>query len=122
MTISVSLVVLTVGDHVMFQSALFRHQNGIFSIANFTRDANRQLAVDSFLSFLAEGPVDCTFKCIGEPQCLSFNLAIHPDSDGLYRCDLLTTDKYRARDFQASDVLHHYSPWVNIQIYLFTFH
>ena len=55
-TISVSLVVLTVADHVMFQSALFRHQNGIFSIANFTRDSNSQLAVDSFLSFSAEGP------------------------------------------------------------------
>ena len=121
-TILASLVVLTVGEHVMFQSALFRHQNRIFSIGNFSRDANCQLVVESIVSFLTEGPVDCTFKCIGKTQCLSFNLAAKPDSDGLYRCELLATDKYRARelDFQASDVFHHYSPWVNIQINLLT--
>ena len=117
------LAVLSVSKKVWFQSALFRHQNSIFSIGNFTRDANCQLAVDSFVFFSTEGPVDCTFNCIGEPQCLSFNIAAHPDPDGLYRCDLLTTDKYRAKekDFQASDVFHYYSPWVNIQICLFTF-
>lgn len=116
-TILASLAILTVGEHVMFQSALFRHQNRIFSIGNFSRDANCQLVVESIVSFLTEGPVDCTFKCIGKTQCLSFNLAAQTDSDGLYRCELLATDKYRARelDFQASDVFHHYSPWSTCQ-------
>ena len=122
-TLWVFLAVVSVSKKVWFQTALFRHQNRVFSVGNFTRDANCQLAVDSFVSFLTEGPLDCTFECIGEPQCLSFNVAAHPDSDGLYRCDLLTTDKYRARemDLQESDFFHHYSPWVNIQICLFTF-
>ena len=56
-TILASLAVLNVGEHVMFQRALFRHQNRIFSIGNFSRDANCQLVVESIVSFLAEGPV-----------------------------------------------------------------
>ena len=92
------------------------HFFGILSFGSFTQDANHQLVATKLKSFVLNGPIDCTFKCIEEVRCLSFNLAAHPDSDGLYQCDLLATDKYRAtaKDFQASDAFHHYSPWVNI--------
>ena len=112
------LPLLTAAVQVWFQSALFHHQFKIFSYGNFTQYANRQLAVTRLKSFVVvyDGPEDCAFRCIGEPQCLSFNLAAHPDSEGLYQCDLLATDKFRAtaEDFQASDAFHHYSPWVNL--------
>ena len=115
-TLATLLPLLTAAVQAWFQSALFHHQFKIFSFGNFTQDANRQLAVTKLKSFVLDGLVDCTFRCIGEAQCLSFNLAAHPDSDGLYLCDLLATDKYRAaaKDFQASDAFHHYSPWVNL--------
>ena len=112
-----SLILLRFGNPAYAQSSLFRHQFRSFSFGNFTQDANHQLAVTILKSFVLDGPEDCTFRCTSEPQCLSFNLAAHPDSDGLYQCDLLATDKYRAtaKDFQASEAFHHYSPWVSIR-------
>ena len=116
-------VPLIVSAQAWLQSALFHHQFKIFSYGNFTQDAKRQLGVTKLKSFVLDGPVDCTFRCTGEPQCLSFNLAAHPDSDGLYQCDLLATDKYRAaaKDFQTNGAFHHYSPWVNIRTVFFFF-
>ena len=110
-------VPLLVSAHAWLQSARFHHRFDIFSYGNFTQDAERQLAVTKLKSFVLDGPVNCVFRCIGEPQCLSFNLAAHPDSNGFYQCDLLATDKYRAtaKDFQANGAFHHYSPWVNIR-------
>ncbi|KAK2568307.1 putative glycosyl hydrolase ecdE [Acropora cervicornis] len=112
-TLATLLPLLTAAVQVWFQSALFRHQFEIFSYGNFTQDANRQLVVTKVKSFVSDGPVNCAFACIGEPQCLSFNLAAHPDSYGLYQCELLATDKFKAaaKAFQASDAFHHYSPW-----------
>ena len=110
-------VPLLICANAWLQSALFHHQFNIFSYGNFTQDAERQLAVTKLKSFALDGPVNCVFRCIGEPQCLSFNLAAHPDSNGFYQCDLLASDKYRAaaKDFQANGAFHHYSPWVNIR-------
>ena len=83
----------------------------------FTQDEYRELAVAKVGSFLVKGTFNCLFRCVGEPQCLSVNLAAHPHSGGLYQCDLLATDKYgaTAKDFQASDAFHRYSPWVNFK-------
>ena len=119
-TLATLLPLLTEAVQVWFQSTLFRHQFDIFSYGNFTKDANRQLAVTKVKSFVFDGAVNCAFACIGEPQCLSFNLAAHPDPYGLYQCDLLATDKFKAaaKAFQASDAFHHYSPWVNFSKHL----
>ncbi|XP_015766827.1 PREDICTED: contactin-associated protein-like 2 [Acropora digitifera] len=106
-------VPLLISANAWLQSALFHHRFDIFSYGNFTQDAERQLAVTKLKSFVLDGPVNCVFRCIGEPQCLSFNLAAYPDSKGFYQCDLLASDKYRAaaKDFQANGAFHHYSPW-----------
>ncbi|XP_022808724.1 neurexin-4-like [Stylophora pistillata] len=54
----------------------------------------------------------CTFLCVGERKCYSFNIAAHPDSTGLYLCELLATDKYReTKMFQANGTFHHYDAW-----------
>ena len=111
-----SLFLISFKKYCCVQGSLFRHQFRSFSFGNFTQDANHQLVVTKLKSFVLDGLVDCTFKCIGEPQCLSFNLAAHPDSYGLYQCDLLATDKHRekAKDLDASDAFHYYSLWVNL--------
>ena len=92
------------------------NQNKPFLNQYFKQDYYRALAVANVGSFLVKGTLNCLFRCVGEPTCLSVNMAAHPDSDGLYHCVLLATDKFRAtaEDFQASDAFHHYSPWVNI--------
>ena len=66
-------------------------------------------------SSLVEDQYDCAFKCIGDENCYSFNLAVHPGSDGLYLCELLPIDKYRATggELQVNAAFHHYSPWVS---------
>ena len=96
-------------------SALLNHHFRTFSYGNFARDANCHLGVIELKSFALDDPADCLLRCIGEPQPLSFNVAVHPDS-GLCECDSLATDRYSLRvtskDFQANDAFHHYSPWV----------
>ncbi|XP_067054959.1 neuronal pentraxin-2-like [Acropora muricata] len=108
-----SLICLRFGNPAFLQSSLPRQQSRNVSSRIFTRDANRQLAVTKLKSFVLDGQVKCGLRCIGEPQCLSYNLAAHPDSDGLYQCDLLATDKYREKeeDLEASDAFHYYSLW-----------
>ena len=100
---------------VWVHSALYRHHNSLVSYANFACDLNHQLAGTKIASFMVEDRLDCTFKCIGKDNCFSFNLAVHPDSEGFYMCDLLAADKYRAssNEFQSNAGFHHCSPWVN---------
>ena len=60
---------------------------------------------------MVEDQFDCTFLCVAEPKCYSFNMAAYPDSKGLYLCELLATDKYReSKKFHANATSHHYSP------------
>ena len=109
------LPLLSQADVAWVQSALYRHHNSLVSYANFTCNLNHQLAVTKIASFLVEDHFDCTFKCIGRQNCLSFNLAVNPDSEGFYLCDLLATDKYQSssNDLQPNADFHHYSPWVS---------
>lgn len=99
---------------VWLQSALYRRQDNLVSYGNFTPDLHRYLAVTKITSFLVEDQFDCTFKCIDVRQCYSFNLLAYPYSNGLYLCELLATDKSRAKgnELQANATFHHYSPWV----------
>jgi len=63
---------------------------------------------------MVEDQFDCTFLCVAEPKCYSFNMAAYPDSKGLYLCELLATDKYRETEkFHSNATFHHYSPWVS---------
>ena len=58
---------------------------------------------------------DCVFKCMSETTYYSFNFAAYRDSNGLYLCELLATDKYRASesDLQENGTFHHVSPLVS---------
>ena len=62
---------------------------------------------------MVKGQFFCAFLCVGEPRCYSFNVAEYPDSNGLYLCELLVTDKYRATGkLFANATFHHFSPGV----------
>ena len=98
------------------QAALYRDQK-LHKIlnGNFKPDLNHQLSVTTISSTLADDKFDCTFKCVNELTCKSFNLAANPDANGLYICELLATDKYTAskNDLQVSASFHHFSPQVS---------
>ena len=101
--------------HAMERSALYRNPTSDFSVGDFKRNAFHYLWVKKITSSMVADQLDCTFLCVGEPKCYSFNMAAYPDSKGLYLCELLVTDKYRARrtrTFLANATFHHYSPWV----------
>ena len=97
------------------QAALYRDKKRHVLNGNFKVDLNHQLSVTKISSSLVDDSLGCTFKCINEPKCKSFNLAANPDSNGLYVCELLDTDKYRttANNLQANAAFHHFSPWVS---------
>jgi len=96
----------------MENSALYRNPEGDFSIGDFKRDPFRYLWAENITSPMVEGQFDCTFLCVAEAKCYSFNMAAYPDSKGLYLCELLATDKYReTKNFHANATFHHYSPW-----------
>lgn len=95
------------------QSALYRDQQ--ISYGNFKRDWGKRLTADKIKSFLVnDHELDCPFMCVAEPRCFSFNVATYPNSRGLYLCEVLATDKYRAKNvLQTNATFQHYSPLVS---------
>ena len=99
-------------------SALYRNPTGDFSVGDFKRNPFYYLWVKKITSSMVEDQLGCTFLCVAEPKCYSFNMAAYPDKKGLYLCELLATDKYReTQKFHANATFHHYSPWVSFKIH-----
>lgn len=95
------------------QSALYRDQQ--ISYGNFKRDWGKRLTAEKIKAFLVnDHELDCPFMCVAEPRCFSFNVATYPNSRGLYLCEVLATDKYRAKNvLQTNATFQHYSPLVS---------
>ncbi|KAL9951849.1 hypothetical protein ACROYT_G044585 [Oculina patagonica] len=105
------LFVISQTMRAMENSALYRNPTGDFSVGEFNQNSFYYLWVQKITSSKVADQFDCTFLCVGEPKCFSFNVAAYPDSKGLYLCELLATDKYRAtKKFHANATFHHYSP------------
>ncbi|KAJ7357607.1 hypothetical protein OS493_024420 [Desmophyllum pertusum] len=95
----------------MEDSSLYRNPTGDFFVGDFQRNPVHYLWMKKITSSMVADQLDCTFLCVGEPKCYSFNMAAYPDFKGLYLCELLATDKYRATNkFHANATFHHYSP------------
>ena len=91
-------------------STLDRNPAGHFSVGDFKRNPFHYLWAEKITSSMVEDQFDCTFPCVAEPKCYSFNMAAYPDWKGLYLCELLATDKYRqTKKFHSNATFHHYS-------------
>ena len=98
----------------MQNSALYRNPTGEISLGNFKCDLFYYLWEEKLTSSMVKGQFFCAFLCVGEPRCYSFNVAEYPDSNGLYLCELLVTDKYRATGkLFANATFSHFSPGVS---------
>ena len=96
------------------QASLFRNQQSFVNHWNFIPDLFHYLSVTKITSILVKDDSDCPFECIGARKCFSLNVAAYPDSQGLYLCELLDTERYKTRNkLQANASFHHYSPWVS---------
>ena len=75
---------------------------------------NQSLLVTIARSHFLKDDLDCSSSCIGDTKCLSYNIAKSPDSNGIYICEVLATDMYRAKDrLRANSSFHHFSPMVS---------
>lgn len=102
--VSLHFVVLV---NAMQGRAVYRNEAQVFQSV---KNPFHYLRVETLSSSTAVDPIDCTFPCVREPNCLSFNIAAYPDVEGIYRCELLATDKYTAKSkFHANAAFHHYS-------------
>ena len=94
-------------------SALYRYPTGRASFGKFKCDPFYFSWAEKLSLSIVEDKLDCTFLCVGESICYSFNIAVYPDSKGLYLCELLATDKYReAEKVRANATFHYCSPLV----------
>ncbi|XP_027037555.1 uncharacterized protein LOC113666009 [Pocillopora damicornis] len=105
--LSVLCLSITAKTHV--QSSLYRDYKT--KHGKFKSNQNQSLLVTLTKSHFLEDALECSFHCIGDSKCLSYNIAKSPDSNGIYICEVLATDKYRAKDrLQANSSFHHFSP------------
>lgn len=84
------------------------------TIGKFKAIPFHYLWAEKVTSSVVNDELECTFLCIGELKCYSFNIAVYPDSEGLYLCELLATDKYRVTEkFSVNSTFHYYFPRVS---------
>ena len=95
-------------------SALYRYPIGRVSFGKFKCDPYYYLWEEKLKSSMVKDQLECSFLCIGERKCSSFNIAAFPDSEGLYLCELLANDKFRGTGNSFKNAsFHHFSPWVS---------
>ncbi|CAH3021965.1 unnamed protein product [Porites evermanni] len=67
------------------------------------------LNVSKVGTFTVYDSLDCTFECLGNPSCLSFNLAAYKGADGKFLCELLSSEKYsNPEEYKRNDSFHHF--------------
>ena len=53
---------------------------------------------------------ECSFACVDNAPCVSFNVALSPNEHGKFRCELLSEGKFRSPEkLTNSQQFHHYS-------------
>ena len=92
-------------------------QGNRVSYGNFAVNKFQRLLGSVGSSSVVSNYRECALSCVNTPPCSSFNVASSPGSDGKYRCELLTEDKYSANPDQlvSSQNYHHYSIKVFLQ-------
>ncbi|XP_073249970.1 uncharacterized protein [Porites lutea] len=76
----------------------------------FIKEEYHYLNVPKVGTFTVYDSLDCTFECLGNPSCLSFNLEAYKGADGRLRCELLSSEKYsNPEEYKRNKSFHHFS-------------
>ena len=103
---------LSITAKTHMQTSLYRDYKTKYG--KFKSNQNQSLLVTIARSHFLKDDLDCSSSCIGDTKCLSYNIAKSPDSNGIYICEVLATDMYRAKDrLRANSSFHHFSPMVS---------
>ena len=86
----------------------------------FIKEEYHYLNVSKVGTFTVYNSLDCTFECLGNPSCLSFNLAAYKGADEKVLCELLGSEKYsNPKQFKSNNNSHHFSIKVTLTTCLF---
>ena len=106
-----SILLLAKILHAWLQEAPYRVENGFLSYGGFHPSFYHSLTATQIAISLSEDKLDCSFACMAERKCVSFNIAVNPDSNGLFLCELLDTDMFHDEGKLRSNAsYHHCSP------------
>ena len=106
-----SILLLAKILHAWLQEAPYRVENGFLAYGGLHPSFYHSLTATQIAISLSEDKLDCGFACMAEPKCASFNIAVNPDSNGLFLCELLDTDMFHDKEKLRSNAsYHHYSP------------
>ena len=67
----------------------FQWLNATFRRAEFEFRAFHHLNVSHLVDMFVDDNMDCSFACLQNVLCVSFNVAVSPDEKGKLRCELL---------------------------------
>ena len=68
------------------------------------------LNVSKVGTFTVYNSLDCSLECLGNPSCLSINLAAYKGADEKILCELLGSEKYsNPKQFKSNNNSHHFS-------------
>ena len=87
----------------------------------FIKEEYHYLNVSQVGRFTVYDNLDCTFECLGNPFCLSKNLAAYKGADGTLWCELLSSEKFRKHEeYKRHNSWHHFFVKVHYRSVFFT--
>ncbi|XP_029183713.1 uncharacterized protein LOC114951743 isoform X2 [Acropora millepora] len=99
--------------HKENETAMRVSRKGIFQrfeFVNFQQDKFSFLNITALVKRVVEDSLSCSFSCLDNLACFSFNFAAFPDEAGKFVCEILSSDKYsNSENFLPSKALHHFS-------------
>ena len=102
-----ALIFLEVCSFLFLQRKFFYHPG--LRQNNFKKDEFHYLNVPKVGTYTVHDVFDCTFECLSNPSCLSFNMAAAAGADGKLWCELLSADKFSIpKDYKGNQSSHHF--------------
>ena len=96
--------------------SLFQFQwlHATFRRAEFEFRAFYRLNVTRLVDMFVDDYMDCSFACLQNMLCISFNVAVSPDDNGKLRCELLSsTSSNNPANLTADPQFHLYETKVS---------
>lgn len=85
---------------------------------SFKVDQRKTLAVPPLAVYNVRDALECTWKCLQNFNCWSFNLAIQKLKD-LFSCEILSAERYNSPlKLEKSNIHHHYFIKVRMDFFL----
>ena len=75
----------------------------------YIKEEYHYLSVPKVATFTVYDSLDCAFKCLRNPSCLSINLAASKGADGKLWCELLSSEKHsNPNEYKRNKSFHHF--------------